>query len=263
MLRTDSALCLLCQSSPATKRNSHIIPDFFSATIFTNSSKRRVWQVGPHGKKPKQTTPKEHYILCPDCEERFSGLEKVFNDLFYQIFKQFTLREEIPPSHDELKGNLVMALPSHSSDIFLLFAFSLFWRASVSEDPTFSHLKLPEHEEELLRSLLNTCTHRSKSIIESTLTSYTTHIPFNLKVCTHLKGNKETEKIIVGWNYNQDSYSLYCGDFFMVLDKTRTQYGNYLQGATNFIYFEAITEDKWNKRVTESIADFNLINSNF
>jgi len=87
-------ICALCKKE-AELQNSHIIPVLVTNRIKSNPNSRfrsldninRVLQNG-----------ETHYMLCHDCEERFSALESTFGRFFLD---EYLRTETIPTVNDE------------------------------------------------------------------------------------------------------------------------------------------------------------------
>src|SRR5271157_2815617 len=80
--------CNLCRISKATKRNSHIFPRFLGTSLFFNSTGNKGYIIMDYNKYiPVQDSPKEDFILCPDCEKLISDRYETYmaNNFYYKI----------------------------------------------------------------------------------------------------------------------------------------------------------------------------------
>ncbi|PQJ09610.1 hypothetical protein CJD36_016860 [Flavipsychrobacter stenotrophus] len=166
-MRQPTDLCLLCKIRPATKTNSHILSRFISTAFLEGAGARKGFsldsdtilkqegdQVVLGRTKTIQDSPKENYILCPECETYLGVVESLSRDTFITwrdkvALNEFSLITVIP---GELK---VLECTSSNPRIIRLFAYSLFWRASISSLDLFAEYSLPCDIEEELRSTLH------------------------------------------------------------------------------------------------------------
>lgn len=165
-MRQPTDLCLLCKINPATKTNSHILSRFISTAFLEGPGARRGFsldsatalkkegdQVVAGKAKTIQDSPKENYILCPECEAYLSVLEGLCRDTF------ILWREKVALTEFSLTvivaGNMsVLNCANSNARIIRLFVYSLFWRASISSQDLFSEYSLPCDMEEELRTAI-------------------------------------------------------------------------------------------------------------
>ncbi|WP_313269385.1 hypothetical protein [Epilithonimonas vandammei] len=151
--------CYLCKSEEATQKNSHIVPKFLGISLVTSDDgKRKGYKldISSVGQKLKsfQDTPKEDFILCPKCENKFSKIErKSANEVFKLI-------------DNDIKKNQLTKLFSNNGYQFITFKnidyvnfkkllYSILWRAQISKLEYFSDLSLPDNLTENFRKILN------------------------------------------------------------------------------------------------------------
>ncbi len=171
----DQKLCKLC-SNPATKTGSHILP--FSlireAISYQGSSKRdkevsfsfssrtapvtyigrgvlpeqkqEAEDVFPNIESLEKNPTTEDYILCPDCEGRFSAVEGYYSN---KIITPLAADVSI-----FLNTERLFNLPNVNIDLVRLYIYGLYWRCSISS--IHSNFKLKPNEQESLRKFLNT-----------------------------------------------------------------------------------------------------------
>jgi len=148
MARKPTDKCLLCGDKDATKQNSHIIPKFISSDFLGDKSSKKGYVIDSETgiKTIIQDSPKEDYILCPECEEYFSVIET-------------HVAQEIKKLHSGNEGSMPEPLILESEKIpfktFHLFYISQFWRASISNLDIFKSFKLSETIENHLKDELN------------------------------------------------------------------------------------------------------------
>jgi hypothetical protein len=159
-MRKPTDICLLCKENFSTKRNSHIYPKFIS-TFFLGEkgTQKRGFDLSSEkmiNKKPRiiQDSIKNDYLLCEDCEAYFGVIEGIASDTFLN-WKQKVISSEYSLTKiiDDL--DVLECLTTNKKNIYLLI-YSIFWRATISEDAFFENVKItPELEEELRIILLN------------------------------------------------------------------------------------------------------------
>jgi len=147
-------LCKLCKVRNADKENSHIIPKFLGKPLFRSPNHRAAMEINKGGRNKKiQDIPKEDFILCSNCEQKFSILETYFARKLKSIndFKNRKNDFRLAQVHS---NNLL--IPENLDPIFFkLFSVSLFWRTSISTLFLYEKFKLPELIEEELRVFLS------------------------------------------------------------------------------------------------------------
>jgi hypothetical protein len=153
--RTPDDNCLLCLNKKATKTNSHIASKFLGKSILGKNGPRQGYVLDsskPHLKPRKmQDSPKENYILCPECENYFEHLETYVS----RHLSNKLLNEKHSNSFEYgiNQGGVEYAICKELDiKILRLFIISLFWRCSISRVEPFSVFSI--EEEELLREIL-------------------------------------------------------------------------------------------------------------
>ena len=151
--------CRLCQRDGKLSR-SHIIPEFFrddsglmyptgrsgtpqpfTQPIHTHAGKR--FQRKQLGYWEKQHGMVE-YLLCDECEQKFSALENYAKTLLYGTSNPIRLQLPL------LKDSLFLA----DYKRLKLFQLSILWRASEAKGEFFSAVSLSEQHRERLREML-------------------------------------------------------------------------------------------------------------
>jgi len=151
--------CRLCQRV-APLRSSHILPDFFrdhSGSMYPTGKAgnlqpfTQMIHTQPGRKFPRKQRgfwERKHglveYLLCHDCEQRFSGLEDYAKRFFYSNTNP--IRLQLPLLED----------PFYTADYkrMKLFQLSLLWRASEARGLFFEAVKLEDSHRERLRLML-------------------------------------------------------------------------------------------------------------
>ncbi|AEA44973.1 hypothetical protein [Fluviicola taffensis] len=158
MKRSASDICLLCLTNPSTKTNSHILPKFLSKELFGPKQQKKGFQVSSsnpinHPKHTIQDSPKENYILCPECEDYFSLLETICSDVFNTWKQKSNNGEYTLTSYKKLFS--IVFFKTMNSKVFRLMIYSIFWRSSVTNHAVFNRFQIiPEIEEKIRESLV-------------------------------------------------------------------------------------------------------------
>ena len=133
-------ICKLCREEK-TLRNSHIVPEFLYKHCYDD--KHRIVQFSPDERREIfiQKGIREK-LLCDDCEQRLSKIEREFSRLWYdsELFPDKVLDECV-----KLKG--------FDYTQFKLFHLSILWRSSVSKFD--SNVNLGSHENYIAKLILN------------------------------------------------------------------------------------------------------------
>jgi len=137
MFTMPIAICELCKNCTQVK-DSHIIPASMHKVLKDNNGKNIKFSL-PGDLRMKNQRDLKEYMLCEDCEQRFSKFEQSVD-----ILK--------PLWHNTNEGRRKYVIPAKSTNSILQLVQSIFWRASVSS--TLSNFKLCENDEEELRLAL-------------------------------------------------------------------------------------------------------------
>jgi hypothetical protein len=158
---SNVAKCRLCRGEKRLRR-SHIILEFFSdnsGLMYPTGKSRRLQPFTQpiHTHPGKRFDRKEvgywekrhgmvEYLLCEDCEQRFSGFEDYAKRLFYG--DSSPIRLQLP----------LLADPLFIADYkkLKLFQLSILWRAAEAKGEFYSAVDLGQpHRERLRKMLLN------------------------------------------------------------------------------------------------------------
>ncbi|OGU81657.1 MAG: hypothetical protein A2W11_00435 [Ignavibacteria bacterium RBG_16_35_7] len=120
---------------------SHVIPEFLYKAIYDDKHRANEITIEPFKKKFIQKGYYEE-LLCKECEEKISRLEKYCKENFFDNIPQNIKTREYEA--DNLDYNK-----------FILFHLSILWRASISSRKEFKNVRLDKGpHEELIRKLL-------------------------------------------------------------------------------------------------------------
>ena len=143
----------------AIQENSHIIPRFMGVTILENpDGKRKGFKLDNDlnflKQKAQQDSPKENYILCPECENELGKHERKLANEFYYKFKKSEHDKDFPRT---LLSNGIQRTSNENVDYtaFKLATYGILFKVSISTLPYFSDSKITDEQREMLRQILN------------------------------------------------------------------------------------------------------------
>jgi hypothetical protein len=189
-------------------------------SLLGDGNQKRGYTIGTHtGDKPpkyEQDSPKEDFILCPDCESYFSVVETYINERVHRrlwdIRKIADFTEETNAGGAKWKTCI-----NTESKIFQLFIYSIIWRCSVSSTPLFTKFKIDsEHEEGVRKSL-----HAYKAITQSDLlTSIMKNealFPSKFVLMTCESNSEPTKNVLMHMTGNKNPYTLILNEYMLFL----------------------------------------------
>ncbi|HMU47540.1 MAG TPA: hypothetical protein PKC72_14295 [Chitinophagaceae bacterium] len=175
---TTMTTCKLCNNAVANKTNSHILPHFLIKTaINKDGSKQRDYELTfsfsenefvdtYFGRSITLDTIEEYkgrelnedelkkenpfsidYLFCGDCEDKISQLEDYYSKNIYQKL----LANSVIKRKKDSKKNDIIIFDKIYVEVIFLFAYSIFFRSSISSYHGFNLKNL----ERKLRKVLN------------------------------------------------------------------------------------------------------------
>ncbi|MEZ5055504.1 MAG: hypothetical protein R2879_00560 [Saprospiraceae bacterium] len=154
MSNKEFNICPLCNENRATKKSSHIFPRFMGVSIAkTSDGKRKGFTIGEKGKvRVSQDSPKENYILCPNCESLIGKLETILaNNLINNIKNAEFLSEFSIEQHSGYKKALIPTIKNKDLKRVIL---SMLLRAYITSRKEFSNCKLSPEQFQILRKAI-------------------------------------------------------------------------------------------------------------
>ena len=141
--KSSATSCALCRQQRPLQY-SHIIPEFQYKPLY--DAKHRIHIVSSDPAKPDRTIRKgiREYLLCLDCEQRFSKWESYSSRVLFGDAAKLVRRS----------GKRVF-LQGIDYPKFKLFLMSLLWRMGVASGPIWKEVDLGPHEEKLRLALLS------------------------------------------------------------------------------------------------------------
>lgn len=135
--------CALCQKD-AVLRNSHILPEFFYRPVYVRPHRAIVISTDSNLKERQAQKGVREYLLCDECEQKFSRWERYAKENF----------ADGPPNHTQISSNVIL-VSGLDFKTFRLFELSLLWRMGVSKSHYFADVELGSHTEILRIALQN------------------------------------------------------------------------------------------------------------
>jgi hypothetical protein len=136
--------CALCLAEDVRLKHSHILPEFTFKACYDENHKLielSLREPKPGKKVPLQKGYRE-YLLCDDCEGKFSKLE----DYAARVLSGTAI-------HVDGKGENPVLTVQVDYARFKLFGMSILWRMGISTRSEFDAVKLGPHAEHLRAAL--------------------------------------------------------------------------------------------------------------
>jgi hypothetical protein len=142
MAKSNDGTCKLCGNAAKLCR-SHIIPNLAYRNVRDETN--RMTKVTFQGKGQDVQTGFWEYMLCLDCEQRFSRWETYFAG-------EWEKADRIPP---KMTRETTLQISSLDYAQFKLFHLSILWRLGASSRPENQAIKLGPHLQRIGTMLLN------------------------------------------------------------------------------------------------------------
>jgi hypothetical protein len=217
-MRTSIDQCLLCESAPADKKGSHIIPSFLTSTGINYKGvkgrdkelmivmRARGFNETYFGRnvpaeaiedfKGKALSDEEiqaninpniqDHIFCTDCEKKLAVIENHFAKEVDD-----PLAKNKFPSKISKNGYELVEIEQPRSLITRLFFETVIWRSSIANNSAF---KLSEEVERKLRSVINECLDFDiRKVIGNCKTNFDRLAKFPL-IITYLENEEDSTK---------------------------------------------------------------------
>jgi hypothetical protein len=163
-----------------------------------------------------ENTPHEDYLVCHLCEQFFSSIEKDVASTFHRSFKKGEkLGHAVLPSQQLFTFGL-----SCDPAIFLLFIYSIMWRAQQTYCPQFWLVNMNHEEVEQLREVLHGCMSTKPSEMIACFNQHYRHkLPFTYQVVIPTGQLRGDDIVIMGLPGEQGHYGIFAGEFFLGIVK--------------------------------------------
>lgn len=141
--------CKLCEKSESSDINSHYVSKFLSKDLFENGKSIQV--KNDLSSINITDIPKEKYIFCLQCEDKFEILETISS----RILKNIEEKDNFISLYNEYydNGNHIVELLRNMFE-FNLFILSLVWRISISKHNLFVKFDISDIYKEQIRQIL-------------------------------------------------------------------------------------------------------------
>jgi hypothetical protein len=272
--RTPEMLCLLCQQNPATKKESHIVPKFICKDIFNEKNEAYMIDSTNMETDPKvaQDTPKEDYILCPECERYFEQLETYVsrNPLLYlwDTSKQDGFKTHF------IGTEKIIECKETVTSLFNLFLYSIMWRLFISNHSFFRKVLIHKDTVESLRkSLLEFRSESISNIKEKALATATDFLHSKYTFLTAEAFEDKTSNALCVMPGKGKPYKVMMGKYILIMSffNNTTQESLELRNNTvpsnENIKIVVVNKDSWQDINVKFIANLttsfpdNLLNS--
>jgi hypothetical protein len=138
------SICKLCRGEK-TLLKSHIIPEFMYKSMYDEKHRFHCITLGREASDTQKQKGEWDRLLCGDCEQRFSRLERYASAILTGK----------TPIEIERRDPWMIECGGIDYKLFKLFQLSILWRAGVSDRPIFKEVALGRHQEVLRRMLLD------------------------------------------------------------------------------------------------------------
>jgi hypothetical protein len=153
-------ICKLCLQEKQLITKSHIIPEFMYGPLFDeghklNSISYNLKTIQDYFVSHPSSGIYEKHILCSSCENEI--LNHRYEDYASKVIFAKELPESISPKCQNFptKGGLDLTECLNVDYTRLrLFYLSILWKTSISSQKMFAGIKLPESDEEKLRTMI-------------------------------------------------------------------------------------------------------------
>lgn len=135
-------ICSLCHEEKPLQQ-SHIIPEFLFGVLYDQKHRYNVLSLQSHQRQRMEQEGVREALLCRDCEQHFSKLER---------YASLVIKGGAPNVRRRKCGNILHVTGIDYAQ-FKLFLLSLLWRAGVAKSAYFQRMQLGPHEE-CLRAML-------------------------------------------------------------------------------------------------------------
>lgn len=214
-------ICKLCLENLADSQESHIIPKFFTKSIFFGGGKHSSMQtikiknkiLGCLDTKPSQGGIKESYLFCKGCENYFAELDTYFcNNIYAPIRNKEKFFEDFEILLNRYKS---IVCKNASVNMVDLFIFSIIFRCKVSNHDLFKIIKIDSINNNKIRkclidSKMYTFHERKKNTSE--LTNYFFGY---LLIIQEENNNPKSNFVSVHNKLSEDSCVLILNDFIL------------------------------------------------
>ncbi len=150
--------CYLCKKREATQTGSHITSCFFVSSQIGERGEEEAYRISD---EPSQDYTVNQgagivvsdHILCTICEKRLSLLESIVATEYTQKLSQKELHNDFELT--TLKGHSILKLKKLNPIVFILYLYSVIFRAHIANSGIYRYFRLDEPLAEKLRVKLD------------------------------------------------------------------------------------------------------------
>lgn len=250
MPRNPTDLCLLCLTREARKTNSHLIPSFLSTEMLSRYSRKHLLTFNLAKRlfnKPSQSTMKENYLMCPECEARLGLLERYMANGFFKLYKNPLHAIKFPRSTAIATRLEIINMPDINPDVFNLFSYSIFWRVANSNEH-YPDYALPDNVREELRRQLDLYISYEWNSLEAKASGLSLQDIYPYDITTCLENKKPEDNWLIARNYKDDRPSfIAANEFHFFFYQSKRVYGVMHQFSSdlNGPHIKVISPDDW------------------
>lgn len=210
-MRKPDDTCLLCLENLANKTNSHIVPKFITKDLLKSSKGNRGFEfssdTADKQSRMVQSSDKESFILCSDCEDYFNVLETYFsNEIHYPLIG--ASRDSYFEWYHEYGKRMVTVIASSGLSV-RLFISSIIWRCAISNVHIAHRFNLTENSTEQLRQALLNFKASNKTDFIKLILGQSYSFPFAFEMTTIVERERTIGKLVfLHPNENDEGFML-------------------------------------------------------
>jgi len=256
-------LCPLCNTNPADKKNSHIIPKFLGKDLFKNINPRHTLQVNKSGKHRKiQDIPKQDFLVCTSCEKRFEILETYFSRKLISINDYTNKKEKFEIS--DIGPNEILTCLDLNPSLFKLFYYSMIWRLSLTSHFVFENFKLPNEVESEIGLFLDKNLYSTHQALLDNLNSIKSLPEYHLVAYKHKDKQKNFIGILTAFQMSKDHFGIFTSDMilFFYLNNNKIDFlTNLISNKQNEIVKFVLADSIQWKDISSAVVKHRLLNN--
>jgi len=190
--------------------------------LFEGSKPRYSVKIDISGRQNRiQDTPKEDYIFCSECEERFAKIEHYFSLRLTSIhnYKNETHKFKLYG----IGNNQILECLNIPINEMRLFNYSLIWKTSISNLYEFKKFKIPAEYEERLRVFLNTYLTTSHNTLKEKFQTIKDDTDSDSYFFKCIVKNEFSRGVFTAYEFGENAFGLFLIDFiiFFYVDKSK------------------------------------------
>jgi hypothetical protein len=205
-----------------------------------------------------QNSPKEDYIVCPDCEQYFNCLETIYCNLIHRKLRDNRFQDNFEDVKINDGWTVRKSLEANQLAVCLLMQ-SIFWRCHVSDHAVFYDFRLPiDAFRQIEQQLIKFKAGKQKDLLEKIENDGSRFNLFPYVVFAPQSMSSASHSSIGTLAPYQEPFSLLTGDYVLVLyteaiiDPEILHLSNY---EYDYVKTVLIDEDSWHT-LSQSVVQF-------